>query len=226
MSAGDHLLNSLFAHRCVWCLSTLAFVLATSLVAQPDNDKFANRFPLDGSDVRVEGTFLDASREPGEDSANGAGVGEVSVWWSWRAPRDGHIRVSVSQVSGSVVRRLMVFEGNTLLSLSLVTSAEAPAGKLEAQVVVPVQGSRTYVIAAIDGDCCDGFFNLRLVVVPPGDIVPAPLEGEAFDLDGTTVNATPEPGISGDAGQADDALGAQVRRVDPADDECPWSLAS
>src|SRR5262249_19285687 len=77
------------------------------------------------------------------------------------------------------------------------------AGKLEAQVVVPVQVSRSYVIAAIERDgTLGGFFNLRLVLLPPGDIVPIPLEGEAFDLDGTTVNATPEPGLSGDAGHA------------------------
>src|SRR6266545_3950387 len=139
MWAGDHLLNI----RCrAWCLSILALVMATPLQAQPDNDEFANRFTLSGDDVVAEGTVLDASREPGEETANGAGFGEVSVWWSWRAPRNGYIRVAASGIGGSTVRRLSVFDGEELSALTLASSADSPTEKLE--VVVPVQTGRSY----------------------------------------------------------------------------------
>ena len=172
------------------------------MMAQPDNDQFANRFFLNGDDVAVEGTFLDASREIGEDTANGAGFGEASVWWSWRAPRDGHVRVSASAFAGVPVQRLEVFDGDTLSSLSLLSSAEFQSQRPDVQSIVPVQAGRSYAIATINSQGVEAFFNLRLILLPPGDVVPIPLEGEAFDLEGTTVHATPEPGLSGDPGQA------------------------
>src|SRR5213592_1114443 len=189
MWAGDLLLNTLVVRCRAWCLSMLALVMAAPLLAQPDNDQFANRFPLSGDDVSVEGTVLDASREPGEETANGAGFWEVSVWWSWRAPRDGYIRVSASGIGGPTVRRLSVFDGTTLPALILAGSADLPTEKLE--VVVPVQAGRSYAIAAIDRYGSASFFNLRLLSLPPGDIVPILLEGDALALEGTTLNATP-----------------------------------
>src|SRR5436190_22440813 len=104
MWAGDLLLETRDRRCRGWCLSILALVFAARLQAQPDNDEFANRFRLSGDDVSVAGTVLDASREPGEETGNGAGFGEVSVWWSWRSPRDGHIRVSASGIGGWTVR--------------------------------------------------------------------------------------------------------------------------
>ena len=65
-----------------------------------------------------------------------------------------------------------------------------------------VQAGRSYAIAAIDGYGSARFFSLRLLLLPLGDIVPIPLEGDALALEGTTLNATPEPGVTGDPGQA------------------------
>ncbi len=75
-----------------WVLAFVAvWGLGLQLLAQPDNDHFANRQRLAGAFVTTPFYLLDATEEPGE-----AAILEThgeSIWFEWIAPGDGHFQV-------------------------------------------------------------------------------------------------------------------------------------
>lgn len=86
--------------------------------AQPDNDFFARRIPVAGSDVRVTGYSLDATLEPGEPQLF-TQFSEMadSIWWTWAAPADGFLSC---RPRGSSPGAIAVYAGDVLESLTPV----------------------------------------------------------------------------------------------------------
>ena len=68
---------------------------ALVVTLRPPNDNFANRIVLTATDVTTAGSNQYATSEAGEPSHGGWGAGK-SVWWSWTAPTDGRLQVTVT----------------------------------------------------------------------------------------------------------------------------------
>lgn len=83
----------------------------------PSNDAFDQRIVLEGIDLDVWGTNINASVEPGENTSGDAFVPALdrTIWWSWTAPADG---VLLSSVQGSSFRALLrIYQGDILTNL-------------------------------------------------------------------------------------------------------------
>ncbi|MCI0539042.1 MAG: immunoglobulin domain-containing protein [Verrucomicrobiales bacterium] len=117
----------------------------------PANDDFANRVRLEGSKVSVRGSTKNATAEKDESRSL-----ERSVWWTWTAPSDGGILVSVTAdfYLGSAI-----FTGASLATLTpapdRVTSSVAAGTTYQIAVGSPLQG--------------DFKLSLRHYAPPPND---------------------------------------------------------
>src|SRR3954468_2336300 len=91
-------------------------VCMTSFSAAPQNDLFADRSLLSGTNVTAVASLTDATVEAGEP-----GSVTRSVWWSWTAPTDGMVVLSSreSDFFGSIIAAYM---GASLASLTPVTN--------------------------------------------------------------------------------------------------------
>ncbi len=98
--------------------SSIAHLIVT---LRPPNDNFADRIVLTGSNVTTTGSNQYATPELGEPSHGGWGAGE-SVWWSWTAPTDGRLQVSVTNYSGNEYQVLAIYTGSNLSGLSAVAA--------------------------------------------------------------------------------------------------------
>lgn len=81
-----------------FALGIVAFAAAASGQA-PVNDHFADRIPLAGSSITINGTLAGATLESGEPTNVCAStyfpVGTGSVWWTWTAPASTPVTVAL-----------------------------------------------------------------------------------------------------------------------------------
>jgi hypothetical protein len=115
----------------VFGLALAAGVLASTAVAQPVNDYFANRTAILGANTTVTGSLAGATGETGEPFLDGISSGQTA-WWSWTAPGSGLLTLTASSASFSPL--VSVYAGNNLPALALVAS-------------------NNYLICYSDGDC-------------------------------------------------------------------------
>jgi streptogramin lyase len=87
--------------------------LTLTIAGPPANDNFANRQTLTGTSVSVNGSNILATEEQNEPSNGGA-----SVWYSWTAPANGSVVLSLS---GPAYPNATVFTGGDLASLVQVS---------------------------------------------------------------------------------------------------------
>src|SRR6266540_2849244 len=99
----------------VLILGVAGFVLR-SHGTLPDNDNFATRFVLVGTNVTAGGSNAGATEEPGEPDPSL--LGEKSVWWTWTAPRDGGLTLTTTGSDFDTM--LTLFTGNSLTNLTFV----------------------------------------------------------------------------------------------------------
>src|ERR1043165_7289833 len=85
-------------------------------LAPPDNDNFATRIALYGTNGTSTGNNAGATKEFGEPDP--AFMAARSVWWTWTAPADGSLTVSTAGSSFDTM--VTVFTGDTLSNLTLV----------------------------------------------------------------------------------------------------------
>ena len=83
--------------------------------AIPDNDNFATRIALVGTNVTTTGNNVGATLEPGEWDPSSEGG--RSVWWTWTAPADG--AVTITTAGSNFDTMLAAYTGDTLGSLTL-----------------------------------------------------------------------------------------------------------
>src|SRR3954462_9057084 len=114
-----------------------AFVLvAPRILAQPDNDMFVNSEELFGTNISTSAYNVDATLEPGEPDHAAWGEAVGSVWYHWRAPRDGYVDLQLVYSSFSYPAA-SVYTGPTLSNLTVVArSPDWRTGFFEVQAVV------------------------------------------------------------------------------------------
>jgi alpha-tubulin suppressor-like RCC1 family protein len=151
----------------------------------PQNDNLASAIPIDPREgqVRVEGTNIAATREPGEPGHAGA-TSLHSVGWKWQAPDDG--AVSVTTLGSDFDTTLGVYIGTDMSSLSevaanddeeLPTNPDDPARRRTSLVKFHATRGNAYFFA-VDGwsndeDTPRGFTgSITLAVTFYADVAP------------------------------------------------------
>ncbi|PWU10231.1 MAG: hypothetical protein C5B50_25795 [Verrucomicrobia bacterium] len=113
--------------------------------AIPDNDAFATRIPLYGTNVSTTSNNIGATKEAGEPDPNF--TGGKSVWWTWTAPASGY--VTISTAGSSFDTTLAIYTGSVLTNLNLVAFNNNELSTSE--VDFNVTAGTTYQIQ-VDGD--------------------------------------------------------------------------
>ncbi|HXJ62060.1 MAG TPA: Ig-like domain-containing protein [Verrucomicrobiae bacterium] len=161
----------------------------------PKNDDFARRSLLKGPNVETAGDTTGASQEPDEQSGF-----SLSVWYTWKAPRDGVYRFEVSEplAGDGISHYLRLYSGSQFKSL--VSRSEA-----RASVTLRASAREAFQIQVAGFTGASGPFRLRIrSVTPPANdnfATPISLSGESVSVVATTRDATSEsPGFPGQIG--------------------------
>jgi hypothetical protein len=179
-----------------------SIALALRKSPRPPNDQFAKATAV-GEGLGLW-TNAGASKETGEPNHAG-NPGGRSVWWKWRAPRDGV--VSFDTCGGHFDTVLAVYTGNSVGALRRVASNDdGPASHcVEGSMVrFRARAGRVYRIAVDGAGGAIGIFVLVMTSSPPNDDFAhaAYLVGRATAAAGTNLEATRERGEPNHAGNA------------------------
>jgi peroxiredoxin len=151
-----------------------------SAYAAPVNDFFANRTvipPTNSSglvltNITLTGDNSGATRESGEP-LHASVTGGASVWWSWKAPREGTVTLSttgsVTTLGSQLDTVLAVYTGNTLANLMEEASnddQDYSNAVFTSRAVFDVVANRTYQIAVDGWDGASGNIHLSLQLGP------------------------------------------------------------
>jgi hypothetical protein len=123
----------------------------------PPNDLFANRISLTGTNVKVAGHNMVATRETGELEPVDYGYPDRSVWYTWTAPSKGQATL---KVTGGFEVALAIYSGFSLGGLTKV------AADNDDTLSFDVEAGVTYQMAVYGMYDCAGPFTLSLNVVP------------------------------------------------------------
>lgn len=166
--------------------SEQAATLSLDSVPLCNNDNFADRIALFGTNIVFEGSNVGATVEPGEP-AHGNGADYQSVWWTWTAPTNGMLRL---WNAGVCLFYANIFEGDNVSALHLLRSS---MGVTECEV----KAGQTYQLA-FDSLYQPGGraleLHLTFQAAPTNDMFAArvALEGTNLFVRGSTFMATLE----------------------------------
>ncbi|HKP88632.1 MAG TPA: hypothetical protein VJT75_01540 [Thermoleophilaceae bacterium] len=174
------------------------FGLELQLTDLPPNDDFANAEALSGMEVNRGNEDVDtnvgATQEPGEPVHGGNGI-DPSVWYRWKAPATGEVRIETSPRS-LTAPVTAVYTGDTVGSLTAVPLTRAPG--TSRQYRFEAVAGTTYRIAVDGASGQQGTFALSLweIVRPPNDRFAnaTQLTGGHLGVQGRTLGATAEAG--------------------------------
>jgi len=165
---------------------------------RPANDNFANAIQLNGTNVTISGSNVNATREPGEPDHAGNSGGK-SVWWDWRAPAAGYVKISTlgsvdTSLGGPLDTVLGVYVGNSVSNLMQVASSDDGPVDLTSEVFFRPSAGTLYRIA-VDGyslgtpdSAASG--TIRLWVEFSLSAPLAAAWGPLPDIDGSAVSST------------------------------------
>ncbi len=169
-----------------------------------DNDAFANRAALSGTDILVHDDNFSATTEPDEpEHADNPGGG--SIWWSWTAPHSGVAELSTYGSNFDTL--LAIYTGDELNALSAQASDPGFDGFGSSEVTFLAKEGTTYQIAVDGADNARGFIELSLTLAPANDAFESPtkLSGSFTSIAASSLNAarqTGEPDHGGNEGGA------------------------
>lgn len=148
----------------------------------PTNDAFANRAPLTGPYVLVDGNNHLATAEPGEPAVFSFPPFFVinasnTLWWAWTAPASGQARLET--LSGEITPLLSVFTGNSLGNLNLITNSYPGMTR----ITFPVARGTIYPISAGDEHGFGGSFHFVLTLDAPSFQLAPPDASGVLNLD-------------------------------------------
>src|SRR5688572_31603605 len=106
--------------QALFLITTFCALASVGLGAIPDNDNFATRIALVGTNVTTTGSNVGATLEPGE--LDPSFEGGRSVWWTWTAPANG--AVTITTAGSNFDTMLAAYTGDTLSNLTLVTFSD------------------------------------------------------------------------------------------------------
>lgn len=167
------------------------FDLRWDLKTRVQNDNFADRLPLSGTEGEERASFILGTIETGEPSYGIGNAAVASVWWTWTPPRDGILEINSSAFVGA-------YTGSTLSTL-----AQAPQYKWDSW---PPRGPRHFRVRAgvplqlsfvLNSDTAyDLLWTWRLLDRPANDDFAnrTILQGTRTSVTGSTLQATDEPG--------------------------------
>jgi hypothetical protein len=170
----------------------------------PANDLFANRIPLSGSTLSVNGSNVDASKEPGEP-IHGGNPGGKSVWWSWIAPSSGAFTITTDGSGFDTV--LGVYDGSSVSGLTYIAGDDDNGAGFASAVTFMTVAGTTYQIAVDGYNGASGSIQLNIVApLPPPVNDPfasrISLSGLTSATTGSNVSATKEAGEPNHAGNS------------------------
>ena len=166
--------------------SSGSFTLSVVVTPPPPNDAFADRVVLSGATASATGANIGACKEPGEPIHAGA-TGGHSVWWTWTAPANGRVTITVG---GSFYKVFAIYTGTDLASLAPVANSNSGAA-LNFEAI----GGQAYQIA-VDGSGSYDFTSSLSVSVA---LQPPPLNDQfasASVLTGTGATVSSATNIS------------------------------
>lgn len=184
-----------------WRFLVLVLLLrAAQAQSFPDNDAFANRISVEGTNITLKVFQLDATREPGEPRHCPEPLtGYLSLWWTWTAPASGYLVV----ISDSPDPSLWVtaYRGDTVDSLTYLGDGNP---YLSQKALFRVQAGRRYHLAvSLAGEGSPPYLpdypsdvHLRFLQPPPNDNFAdrIKLSGERISIVGHTIGASREDG--------------------------------
>lgn len=179
------------------------FTLSLAQTPPPQNDNFANRIAIIGTNVTLRGTNISASKQPGEPDHAGVAGGQ-SVWWTWTAPAAGW---TTFKASGNLSMLLGVYTGDSVAALTGVASGQGNSWQSPAVAGFNATAGTTYQIAVDGATLADysDYLELNVVLLPPpandNFATSTVLIGTSVDLYGASNrSATKEPGEPDHAG--------------------------
>lgn len=181
--------------------SSGSITLALRAGVAPANDDLADALTLAGPlPISSAASNVDATKEVGEPDHAGS-VGGASVWFSWTPDASRSIVVEACMTSFPTM--IAVYTGETMAALNPVASSRG--GCLGARVSFAAAAGETYRIVVDGSQGATGTIPLmvRAATGPANDAfadaeaLPAT---SAFAVDGTTNDATTEPGEPDHAG--------------------------
>ncbi len=161
---------------------------------RPLNDVFDSAIPIEAERGELLASSVGATAEPGEPDHVGV-PGGASVWWRWRAPRDG---IASVETAGSTFDTLLaIYTGSRVSALQPIAADDD--GVLRASATVFRVTADTLYHIAVDGyDGSSGMIALRWQIeapcrpeLPRAPIPPVGSEGVQRDVtlrwDGSTM---------------------------------------
>lgn len=106
-------------------LEEVSLTLQFAPASRTANDDFADRFPLEGTRLSVDGSTVGATIEPDEPYPGFPPGPGRSVWWTWTAPGNGGLCLTPHQPG---VEQLLVYTGASLPDLRFVSPGEGNWG--------------------------------------------------------------------------------------------------
>jgi subtilisin family serine protease len=177
--------------------------IAESAFVRPLADDFASPKSLSGATFSVNGINEAATREIGEPDhlpADGASLGENSVWYSWTAPFSGPVTLDTCQSNFDTA--LAVYTGSGAIdSLSQVASDNDSCSSYNdagSQLSFDAVAGRNYriAVAGYSRSASEGTFTLTAFHDPPSNdyfFGAQEISGNSATVEGTTLLATREP---------------------------------
>ena len=187
--------------------SLLAGVLAAcclaalDISAAPLNDNFANRIPLTGTNLTIQGANTAATTEAGENIGGGLVFLTASVWYKWTAPTSGVVYFSGITPYPNFILGLGVYAGTALNALTQPLSTPDGGFPVAAGDSLAVQiGSVYYLLGGGGGT---GPFTLSVRMALPAPTSPndafadrLPIALPEYHFVGSIFGATNDPGES------------------------------
>ncbi len=170
-----------------------------NLALRLDNDNFAGRLPIAGTNIAVLTANAGATREPNEPQ-HYTKPSSNSVWFTWTAPSSGGVVVQVTNNAGFNAPIVAVYTGASLTSLTRQaynSSASNDTPTPVARAVFTAVAGQVYQIA-VDSIGGSASLTVTLILSPPpaNDLFAngAPVSGTFFETAGYFVGADREPG--------------------------------
>ncbi len=173
----------------------------TSTDTRPFNDDFATRAQLTGN-VRVRSSNVGATPEQGEPTTIAGVTGGHSLWWSWTAPSTS--LVGFDTIGSGYDTTLAVYTGTTLGSLQVAAANDDTTGTTASRVTLKVTAGSVYQICVDGKKGATGLTVLKIGIVPANDNFAnaQTVSGAPFAVNGSTLNASAEPGEPNPAGDS------------------------
>lgn len=125
--------------------------LTLNLAPPPANDHFSNAFPIAASSLyyATNGSFVGASREPGETNHGNANFAQT-LWWTWTAPTNLGLATIPMRVLGSAVSfppLVRIYTGTSVSNLVPVAASQQLADGMTAMATFSAVAGANYRFA-------------------------------------------------------------------------------